>query len=122
MKSLIALSLVIFAACSHHNNDTTTMPASNATEATGDAEPAVDPTLPSWAPHSCSGYHAVVVKLVSCEAVSQEARDAVKTKYDTDHTKWAAMTDQPQGAIEEVNQGCKNDWQSVRAQLEGKCK
>jgi hypothetical protein len=111
---------LLFGACSHQNKDATT-PSEPASGAGAEAEPSVDPTLPSWAPRSCTTYHAVVVKLVACEAVPQETRDGVKAKYDADHAKWQAMQDQPQGAIEEVGQRCVEDAAAVRAQLSATC-
>jgi hypothetical protein len=119
MKSLIMFSVLLFAACSHRSGDATT-PGGAATAAS-DTEPAVDPTLPSWAPRSCSGYHAAVIKLAACEAVPQETRDAATAKYDADHAKWQAMQDQPQGAIDEVGQYCSTEMKAAQEQMSGKC-
>ena len=122
MKTLIITSALFFAACSHHSNDATTPSGPSTVASGGDSDPSVDPTLPSWAPRSCTGYHAAVVELIDCEAVPQETRDATKAKYDADHVKWQAMQDQPQGAIEEVRQGCADDAKAVREKLNGKCR
>jgi hypothetical protein len=117
MKLLIFSCLVV-AACSH---DAAPAHPTNATAA-ADTDPPVDPTLPSWAPRSCSGYHAAVVNFLACEAVSKETRDVVRTKYDLDQAKWQAMENQPQGAIDGVRQSCSEDWHSVKMQMEGKCR
>lgn len=121
MKSLIVLSALVFGACSHHSNDATTPSGTSTAASDSDADPMVDPTLPSWAPRSCKAYHAAVVNLLACEAVPQDARDAAKAKYDADHATWQAMQDQPQGAIEQVRQRCADDATAVRAQMTGKC-
>ena len=122
MKTLIVASALLFAACSHHSNDATTPSGPVATASDADSDPSVDPTLPSWAPRSCAGYHTAVVKLIGCEAVPRDTRDAAKTKYDADHAKWQAMQDQPQGAIEEVRQSCADDAKLVRGQLTESCR
>ncbi len=121
MKSLIAISALLFAACSHRANDATSPNAPPTVASDPETDPAVDPTLPSWAPRSCAGYHTAVVKLVACDAVPREARDAAKAKYDADHARWQAMQDQPQGAIEEVRQRCADDAKAAREQMSGKC-
>jgi hypothetical protein len=122
MKSLIVISALFFGACSSHRSNDATTPSGPSTSASGaEADPAVDPTLPSWAPRSCTDYHAAVVKLVACEAVPQDTRDAAKAKYDADHAKWQAMQDEPQGAIEEVRQACADDAKAVGDQMSGKC-
>ena len=121
MKSLIVISALVFGACSHHSNDPTTPSGSSNTASSTDTDPTVDPTLPSWAPRSCTGYHAAVVRLIDCEAVPQATRDAVKAKYEADHAKWQAMQEQPQGAIEEVRQSCASDAMAAREQMNGKC-
>jgi hypothetical protein len=121
MKSLIVLSALFLGACSHRSNDATTPSGSSTATSDTDTEPSVDPTLPSWAPPSCKRYHAAVVKLIDCEAVPQATRDAAKAKYDADHTRWQAMQQQPQGAIEEVRQSCADNAKAVRAQMIGTC-
>jgi hypothetical protein len=122
MKPLIVISALLFGACSHRSNDATA-PSGPSTAASGpDTEPPVDPTLPSWAPRSCTGYHAAVVKLIDCDAVPQETRDAARSKYDADHAKWQAMQDVTQAAIEEVRQSCADDAKVVREQMNEKCR
>jgi hypothetical protein len=121
-KILMVLSALVVGACSHHSNDSTmTQPPPSTTVASDNGEPPIDPTLPSWAPPSCSHYHRAVLKLISCEAVAQNVRDAAKSKYDADDAKWRAMTDQPQGAIEAVRQSCADAATSARDQLAGRC-
>jgi hypothetical protein len=122
MKTVIVVSALFFVACSHHSSDATTPSGTRAAASEADSDPVVDPTLPSWAPRSCSNYHAAVVKLLGCEAVPRDARDAAKAKYDADHAKWQAMQEQPQGAIEDVRQSCADDAKTVRGQLTDSCR
>lgn len=119
---MIVISALFFGACSHHSNDAKAPGGTSTAASDNDQEPPVDPTLPSWAPRSCSGYHAAVVKLIDCEAVSQDTRDAAKSKYDAEHAKWQAMQDAPQGAIEEIRQSCADDTKAVRDQMNEKCR
>jgi hypothetical protein len=114
------LALVLFGAACHHDaapQDPASAPpvptiANN--DDIGDVP--VDPTLPSWVPHSCTAYHAAVVKLAECDAVAQEARNTVKTQYDTDNAKWQAMHDQAPDAIDAVRASCTTSMQSVKGQ------
>jgi hypothetical protein len=122
MKILIAISALFFGACSHPSNDATTPRGPSTAVSDTDSDPSLDPTLPSWAPGSCKNYHAAVVQLIDCEAVPQDTRDAAKVKYDADHAKWQAMQDEPQGAIEDVRQGCANEAKAVREHINGKCR
>jgi hypothetical protein len=121
MKSLIVISALCFGACSHHSNDATTPREPSTAASSTDTNPSVDPTLPSWAPRTCTDYHAAVMKLIDCGAIAQETREAARAKYDADHARWQGMKEQPQGAIEEVRQSCAADTKAVQQQMNGKC-
>ena len=107
-------------ACSHHQSAPTT-PASSSSEVSAEDEPAVDPTLPSWAPRSCSAYHAEVVQAAACEEIAQATRDSIKRKYDTANDAWQAMHDAPPGELDAIKVICVEDAKSVHRERVGKC-
>jgi hypothetical protein len=120
MRTML-LALALFGAACHHDTapqDPASSPAPVPTTANNDdiGSMPVDPTLPSWVPRSCTAYHAAVVKLAECDAVSQEARNTVKTQYDTDNAKWQAMHGQAPDATEAVRASCTSSLQAVKGQ------
>ena len=128
MRTTLLALLFGIVACSHTQPaPQASVPASGAptvpTEAvtTADDEPAVDPTLPSWAPRSCTHYHAVVVRALACGEIAQGTRDLIKQTYDTRTQSWQALQDAPQGKIAEIGKQCTGDAQLVRAEHAGKC-
>ncbi|MEO6771480.1 MAG: hypothetical protein ABI467_00470 [Kofleriaceae bacterium] len=112
MKPLLACALFVLAACSHHSP-----PPQQPT----DTDAAVDPTLPSWAPHSCITYHKAVVKLTGCTQVAQAVRDQVSAKYDTDTKTWHDMQNQTQADLDQVKVACSDDAAAVNAQITSDC-
>ncbi len=119
MKKLIACALFAFAACSHD-----TPPAQHPgseTASADDDDATVDPTLPSWAPHSCKRYHAAVIRLAGCAEVTQDVRDHVTTKYDADTKAWHDMTNATQADLDEVGTTCGDQATAVRAQITAGC-
>jgi hypothetical protein len=114
----ICLALVIALTACSHKSDTKT-PA-NGGGGTDDSA-MVDPTLPSWAPKTCSSYHTVVVKAVDCPEIDQGTRDSIKAKYETQNTAWHDMQNAPPERITEIGQECKTDHDTVHAQAAGKC-
>lgn len=123
MKTLIAsllfAVLVSGAACSHHGaQPATPTTGSNAEAAT---DPDIDPTLPSWAPASCKGYHTNVVKLAACTDIGQDVRDKVAAKYDADNKSWQGLTNAQQSDLDQVKASCSDQAASVKAQMTGHC-
>lgn len=82
---------------------------------------AVDPTLPSWAPHSCKAYHAAVVNLAGCTQVAQDVRDRVSAKYDADNKSWHDMQNASQTDLDQVKLSCGDEAASVKAQITNDC-
>ena len=124
MRTTLATLLFGIVACSHSQPAAQTPGTPGAaTEpgTTADADEQIDPTLPSWAPRACSGYHAAVVRALSCDEIAQPARDLIKKTYDARHDGWQALTDAPQGKIDEIGKQCRDDAQSVRTEHAGKC-
>jgi hypothetical protein len=120
MKTLIACALFAVAACSHHSEPAEpTQPSAGATATAGDD--AVDPTLPSWAPHSCKAYHAAVVNLVGCTQVAQDVRDRVSAKYEADNKSWHNMQNASQTDLDQVKLSCGDEAASVKAQITSDC-
>ncbi len=118
MKNLLLVSALLLVACGGGSKSTKT--AENAPTG-GPGEPAVDPTVPSWAPKSCIAYHKVVVQALECQAIEQGKRDSIKTKYDADAAAWQAMTDAEPGKIAEVGTACEGETTTVQAEITGKC-
>ncbi len=122
----ICLALVIALTACSHKSDTKT-PASggggDTTAMTGDPDDSatIDPTLPSWAPKSCNGYHTVVVKAVECTEIDQGTRDAIKSKYEAQNTAWHDLQNAPAERIAEIGKECQTDHNAVHARAGGKC-
>ncbi|MEO8548989.1 MAG: hypothetical protein ABI678_03425 [Kofleriaceae bacterium] len=119
MKTLIATALLAFAAC--HHDAAPQNPTTGAGTETADSDPDVDPTLPSWAPPSCRGYHAWVVKFSACNEIEQAARDQVAATYDADNKKWHDMTNATAADLDQVKVSCGESRASVKSQMTGKC-
>ncbi len=128
MKRLLICSLFGLFAC-HHDAAPQTPGSSTGTTGEGgtaqagdeDEGPAVDPTLPSWAPRSCKGYHAAVVKIAACNDIDQAARDQATKKYDADNKGWHDMTNASQSDLDQVQTACRDSRKSVNEQMAGKC-
>jgi hypothetical protein len=106
----ILLALVVTAACHHDSSPQSPQQAEPVPTAASNDDLGgmpTDPTLPSWAPKECAGYHAAVVRFAECDAVSKESRNVVKTQYDTDDARWKAMHDQPPDQIIYVRDDCR---------------
>jgi hypothetical protein len=121
MKMLIACALFAVAACSHDSKPAQEPAQPTATAGTPGAEDAVDPTLPSWAPHSCKAYHAAVIHLAGCTQVAQDVRDRVSAKYDADNKAWHDMQNASQTDLDQVKLACGDEAASVKAQLTNDC-
>jgi hypothetical protein len=117
MKTLLACTLFAFAACHHDAAPQNPTP----TTASDDDDPAVDPTLPSWAPPACRGYHAWVVKFSACDEIDKGARETVAAKYDADNKKWQEMTNATQADLDQVKVSCGEERATVKSQMTGKC-
>lgn len=87
----------------------------------GPGEPAIDPTLPSWAPPSCTTYQKAVFQAINCTAVDQGKRDEIQTAYNRDSESWKAETDANAARVEEVSASCTASSESVRATLGDQC-
>ncbi len=116
----ICLALVIALTACSHKSDTKT-PASGGGGGTSDDTAMVDPTLPSWAPKTCTSYHTVVVKAVDCPEIDQGTRDSIKAKYEAQNTAWHELQNAPPERITEIGTECKTDHDTVHAQAAGKC-
>jgi hypothetical protein len=81
----------------------------------------VDPTLPSWAPHSCAQYHTAVVRYVGCETEDAAKRETARQDYEKADKSWQDMHDLPQGAIDEVGKSCESNRDQVKAQTSATC-
>ena len=116
----LALALVIaLAACGGKSSDSKTTPSPTPGEAA--ADDMVDPTLPSWAPKSCKGYHTVVVKAVDCAEMDQASRDQIKGKYEASNTAWHDLQNATQAQIDEIGTSCTTDHNHVHEMAAGKC-
>ena len=122
----LTLALFALVACSHQEPAATTPPATSPaqpteTVAAADPEPMVDPTLPSWAPRSCSGYHAAVVRALDCDAIGATKRAQIKADYDVEHAKWVAMHDEAPETVNQVGETCQSDLKSLRVIYDAQC-
>lgn len=116
----LALTLVIaLAACGGKSSDSKTTPSPTPGQMA--ADDMVDPTLPSWAPKSCKGYHTVVVKAVDCTEIDQASRDQIKSKYEASDTAWHNLQNATQAQIDEIAAACKTDHDHVHDTAAGKC-
>lgn len=120
MKHLLtfvaALSLAACGGGSKKSND-----PNDPNVAAGTADPAVDPTVPSWTPASCKAYHKAVYQAVKCESIEQAKRDEIKSKYDTDAAAWKADQDVDDQKIAAVATECTASTDAVRAAIGDAC-
>ncbi|MDQ3370734.1 MAG: hypothetical protein M3680_35400 [Myxococcota bacterium] len=114
MKNLLVVFALVIAACGG-SKSTAQSPTG------GPGDPAVDPTMPSWAPPSCSAYQKAVVQATACQAVEQTKRDEIQQAYDTASASWKAEQDATPERIEEVAAACASSAESVRAETVGNC-
>jgi len=112
MKSLLSLALVL-SACSHH--------ADPQTPAQIVASNTVDPTLPSWAPKSCTAYHVAVVKAVGCEELPQPMRTSIKVRYEAANNAWHDLRNAQLETIDQIGLLCAADVTYVQSQSSGRC-
>lgn len=89
--------------------------------AAGSADPAIDPTLPSWAPQSCKAYAKAVYQAVECEPIAQAKRDDIKSKYDTDLAAWKADTNVDDAKVAAVTAECDKSKEAVRVAIGDNC-
>lgn len=120
MKNLFTLAFVLVAACGGSKKPDTTNP-NDPNVAAGSADPAVDPTVPSWAPQSCKDYQKAVFQAVECEALEQGKRDEIKSKYDTDAAAWKADQNVDDAKVASVGTECTASIEAVRAAIGDKC-
>lgn len=109
----ILLIVVALAACGGSKKDTNPVG--------GPGEPAIDPTVPSWAPPSCTTYQKAVFQAINCDAVEQGKRDEIQTAYNSASESWKAEKDADATRIEEVNQSCTSGAESVRTAIGDLC-
>ncbi len=114
MKNLLVVFALVAAACGS-SKSTAQSPTG------GEGEPVVDPTMPSWAPASCSAYQKAVVQATACQAIEQGKRDEIQQAYDTASASWKAEQDATPARIEEVAAACSSSAESVQAETAGKC-
>jgi hypothetical protein len=114
MTKLIAVVVLSLAACGSK---------SKAAESPvgGPGEPAIDPTLPSWAPASCTTYQKAVFQAITCEAIDHGKRDEMQQTYNAASTGWKAEQDADAARIAEVDATCTSSADSVKAEIDGKC-
>jgi hypothetical protein len=117
MKNLLIAFGLVLSACggSKASNQSTV-----AAETGGDAQPEVDPTVPSWAPQTCIAYHRAVVQAVDCAAVAQGKRDEIRDKYAADSAAWKT-TDATPAKVDEIKGYCETETASVRAAIGASC-
>jgi len=87
----------------------------------GPGEPAIDPTLPSWAPASCTAYQKAVFQAINCEAVDQGKRDEIQDAYNAASVNWKQENEADAAKIEEINVSCTSNTESVRAAIGDQC-
>lgn len=87
----------------------------------GPGEPAIDPTVPSWAPPSCTTYQKAVFQAINCDAMDKGKRDEIQTAYNSASESWKVEKDADATRIEEVNQSCTSSAESVRASIGDLC-
>ena len=125
MRITLTAFLLGIAACSHGQpapqGPAPTAPAPTTAAVTVEHEPLVDPTLPSWAPRSCTRYHTVVVDALACGEIAQGTRTLIKLTYDARTQSWQTLVDAPPGRIEEIGKQCTDDSQLVLTEQAGRC-
>lgn len=115
MTKLIVVLFVSLAACGGSKAQDTASPVG------GPGEPAIDPTLPSWAPASCTAYQKAVFQAINCDAVDKGKRDEIQTAYNTASKSWKAETDADPARVEEINVSCTSSAESVRTAIGDLC-
>ena len=106
MIRTIAFIVVALAACSKDKPNTTpTGGGDMAATGSGD-NPETDPTMPSWAPPSCTEYNKLVTQIGECNAIDQGERDAVKTQYEARLVEWKALQNTEQAQLDAVKKQC----------------
>lgn len=113
MTKLLVVLVVALAACGGSKKDTSPVG--------GPGEPAIDPTLPSWAPASCTAYQKAVFQAINCDAVDKGKRDEIQTAYNSASESWKVEGEADAAKIEEVNQTCTSSTESVRAAIGDQC-
>ena len=115
MSKLLVVLFVALTACGGSKAKDTNSPVG------GPGEPAIDPTLPSWAPASCTDYQKAVFQAINCDAVEKGKRDEIQTTYSTASESWKAETDASAARVEEINVSCTSSAESVRAVIGDLC-
>jgi hypothetical protein len=119
MTKLLFVTLVALTACGgSKSQDTSTGPSS---PVGGPGEPSLDPTLPSWAPASCTAYQKAVFQAINCEAVDKGKRDEIEASYNKDLESWKTETEATEAKVEEVNVSCTASTESVRTAIGDAC-
>ncbi|MBA3398038.1 MAG: hypothetical protein H0T89_35765 [Deltaproteobacteria bacterium] len=122
MKNLLVFTVVIAAATACGGKSKS---SGGSTEpmgvGSGEGEVALDPTMPSWMPASCTAYHKAVSQAITCETIEQAKRDEIKAKYDTAATSWKAEQDASKERIAEIDTFCTSGADSVKADTAGNC-
>lgn len=118
MTKLFVILVVALAACGGSKSKTDTAASS---PVGGPGEPAIDPTIPSWAPKSCTTYQKAVFQAINCEAMDKGKRDEIQTTYNTASESWKAEKDADAARIAEVETSCTSSAESVRAAIGDLC-
>ena len=123
MKKLVAcVVFALVAGCGGGSKkSSTTADPNDPSLAAGEADPAVDPTVPSWTPQSCKDYHKAVYQAVECDALEQAKRDEIKAGYDTAASTWKAETNATEAKIGEFAASCTQSTETVRAAIGSLC-
>jgi len=87
----------------------------------GPGEPAIDPTLPSWAPASCTTYQKAVFQAINCDAMDKGKRDEIKDSYNAASVNWKQENEADAAKIEEVNASCTSNAETVRVAIGDLC-
>jgi len=114
MNKLIIL-VVTLVACGGSSKKATDDPGGGVTE------PAVDPTVPSWAPASCHAYQKAAFQAINCDAIERGKRDEIQASYDSASASWKAEQNATDARIVEVDQSCTKSTESVRAVIGDLC-
>jgi hypothetical protein len=114
MTKLLAMLLLSLAACGGSK------PKDNSPVG-GPGEPMIDPTVPSWAPASCTTYQKAVFQAINCDAMEKDKRDEIQTTYNSASESWKAEKDADAARIAEVDASCTSNAESVRASIGDLC-
>jgi hypothetical protein len=115
MNKLLATAALLFAACGG------SAPHSNSNTAGAEAQPRVDPTLPSWTPKSCVAYHKLTIEALDCPAIDQTKRDQIQKDYGDASQAWKAEQDAAPANVEQIAQACERSGESVQSDIAGNC-